>query len=186
VGDFRLPSILPLGDDGFVQASEVLDWVGMGRVAARERKEITGYCCGHLTSLTNHRACHGRGGEQSGGQRLLWHIMSNTLCACPWSRVEGRYLEMGSATRLVLQEMYTARRPASETCEGQRQDHLVVQAFHQTDCVHVRDCGFGHAINGLRYPGIHRSKHGTKAGGTGSQDRVIAGTLIRSSISTNT
>jgi hypothetical protein len=25
VGDFRLPSILPLGDDGFVQASGVLD-----------------------------------------------------------------------------------------------------------------------------------------------------------------
>jgi hypothetical protein len=62
----------------------------------------------------------------------------------------------------------------------------MAQAFHQTNCVHDRDRSFGHAINGLRNPGIHRSKHGTKAGGSGSQDRVKGGTLIHSSISTNT
>jgi hypothetical protein len=62
--------------------------------------------------------------------------------------------------------------------------HLVVQAFQRTVWVHVRNRGFGHAINGYRYPGIHRSKHGSKAGGTGRQDSVIGGTLICSSIST--
>jgi hypothetical protein len=37
----------------------------------------------------------------------------------------------------------------------------------------------------LGKPRIHRSKHGSKAGGTGRQDSVIGGSLICSSISTN-
>jgi hypothetical protein len=49
----------------------------------RKEREKMGYYCGHLTALTKHRACHGRGGERPGGQRLVWHIMSNTMCACP-------------------------------------------------------------------------------------------------------
>jgi hypothetical protein len=47
----------------------------------RKEGKKMGYCCGHLTSLTKHRACHERGGERPGGQRLVWHILSSTLCA---------------------------------------------------------------------------------------------------------
>jgi hypothetical protein len=39
---FRLPSILPLGADGFIQASGVLVWVGKDRAAAREGKGKAG------------------------------------------------------------------------------------------------------------------------------------------------
>jgi hypothetical protein len=61
--------------------------VRLGRTGSssgkKKEQKKTGYCCGHLTSLAKHQACHGRGGERPGGQRLVWRIMSNTSCSCP-------------------------------------------------------------------------------------------------------
>jgi hypothetical protein len=49
VGGFRLPSILPLDADGFIQANRVLVWVGKDWAAARERKGKTRFCCVQLS-----------------------------------------------------------------------------------------------------------------------------------------